>query len=212
MPNVPVVMLVAAAAVLIGVIAVALGRGGELTYFPADYAPIRLDKVSATDVVLFRPPLALWGYNAQATDEALNRIADALTERDIEIGVLRQQVESLRDPVDGSRFRDELDGPDGPGGPGAELSGRGPGESSGTGWAGAAGPRPGNWPAPEPGGATSGGHPAPEPEVAGRPARSGRNEEEPGGRAASASGAGVSGNGASGNGAPRDPAARASGG
>ena len=95
MLNVPVVMVLAAAAVLAGVVAVALGRGGELFFFQADYAPLRLEKVTATDVVLFRPPLAIWGYNAQATDEALNRIADALTERDIEITALRQQVADL---------------------------------------------------------------------------------------------------------------------
>jgi hypothetical protein len=91
----PVVMLVAAGAVLIGVIVVALGRGGELAYFQADYFPLKLEQVSATDVALFRPPMALWGYNAQATDEALNRIATALTERDIEISALQQQVADL---------------------------------------------------------------------------------------------------------------------
>ena len=91
----PVVMLVAAGAVLIGVIVVALGRGGELAYFQADYFPLKLDQVSATDVALFRPPMALWGYNAQATDEALNRIATALTERDVEISALQQQVADL---------------------------------------------------------------------------------------------------------------------
>ena len=88
-------MLVAAVAVLAGVIAVALGRGGELAFFPADYAPLKLDEIAATDVVLFRPPMAAWGYSVQATDEALNRIAEALTERDIEITALRQQVADL---------------------------------------------------------------------------------------------------------------------
>ncbi|HEV2452599.1 MAG TPA: hypothetical protein VGS62_11820 [Streptosporangiaceae bacterium] len=106
MPYVPVVMLVAAVAVLVGVIVVALGRGGELAYFQPDYAPLRLDEVTATDVVLFRPNFSLWGYNVPATDEALNRIADALTERDIEISALRRQVESLRQsPL--RLFRDE---------------------------------------------------------------------------------------------------------
>ena len=95
MLNVPVVMLVAALAVLVGVIAVAVGRAGELTFFQADYAPLKLDEIAATDVVLFRPPMALWGYSVQATDEALNRIAEALTERDIEITALRQQVANL---------------------------------------------------------------------------------------------------------------------
>lgn len=91
----PVVMLVAAAAVLIGVVVVALGRGGELSFFPADYAPLRIEQVSATDVALFRPPAAVWGYNMQATDEALSRIAEALTERDIQISALEQQVTDL---------------------------------------------------------------------------------------------------------------------
>jgi hypothetical protein len=111
MLNVPVVMVLAAAAVLAGVVAVALGRGGELSFFQADYAPLRLEKVTATDVVLFRPPLAVWGYNAQATDEALNRIADALTERDIEITALRQQVADLEaaGPAARPRGRDRLD-------------------------------------------------------------------------------------------------------
>ncbi|HEX4063835.1 MAG TPA: hypothetical protein VHY58_22715 [Streptosporangiaceae bacterium] len=91
----PVVMLVAAAAVLIAVIVVAMGRGGELAFFQADYAPLKLDEVSATDVALFRPPTALWGYSMQATDEALNRVAAAITERDIEISALQQQVADL---------------------------------------------------------------------------------------------------------------------
>jgi hypothetical protein len=95
MLNVPVVMLVAAVAVLAGIIAVAVGRGGELAFFQADYAPLKLGEIAATDVVLFRPPMALWGYSVQATDEALNRIAEALTERDIEITALRQQVANL---------------------------------------------------------------------------------------------------------------------
>jgi hypothetical protein len=95
MLNVPVVMLVAALAVLAGIIAVAVGRGGELAFFQADYAPLKLDEITATDVVLFRPPMALWGYSVQPTDEALNRIAEALTERDIEITALRQQIANL---------------------------------------------------------------------------------------------------------------------
>ncbi|HEY2575035.1 MAG TPA: hypothetical protein VGI74_01890 [Streptosporangiaceae bacterium] len=96
----PVVMLVAAGAVLIGVIVVALGRGGELADFQADYFPLKLEQISATDVALFRPPVALWGYNAQATDEALNRIATALTERDIELSALQQQVADLEASAD----------------------------------------------------------------------------------------------------------------
>jgi hypothetical protein len=95
MLNVPVVLLVAAAAVLVGVIYVATGRGGELAFFHPDYAPLKMDQVTSTDVALFRPPSALWGYSMQATDEALSRIANAITERDIEISALQQQVADL---------------------------------------------------------------------------------------------------------------------
>jgi hypothetical protein len=139
MLNVPVVMVLAAAAVLAGVVAVALGRGGELFFFQADYAPLRLEKVTATDVVLFRPPLAVWGYNAQATDEALNRIAEALTERDIEIAALRQQVADLEaaGPASRRRARDRLeprgsragDLPPGAGARDAGASGKPPGRA-----------------------------------------------------------------------------------
>ena len=96
MLNVPVVMLVAAAVVLIGVIYVATGRGGELGFFQPDYAPLKMDQVTSTDVALFRPPTALWGYRMQATDEALSRIAGAITERDIEISALQQRVTDLQ--------------------------------------------------------------------------------------------------------------------
>lgn len=163
-------MLLVAAAVLVGVIAVAVGRGGELTYFQSDYAPLRLDEVSATDVVLFRPPLTLWGYNAQATDEALNRIADALTERDIELSALRHQIETLRDsagPSAGLESTGSSNGLESPGSSnGLESPGRGRfrgedelgdgsglsaggrvGQPSGTGWAEPAdSPRPPNMP------------------------------------------------------------------
>jgi hypothetical protein len=128
MPYVPVVMLVAAAAVLAGVIAVALGRGGELALFQADYAPVKLDEVAATDVVLFRPPLALWGYSVQATDEALNRIAEALTERDIEITALRQKVANLEGASPAGRQRAYgLGHPDRAGTPGPAPGGSGSG-------------------------------------------------------------------------------------
>jgi hypothetical protein len=108
---VPVVIVVVAVAVLIGVIAVAMGRGGELGYFQPDYAPLNLEEVSATDVALFRPPTALWGYGMQATDEALDRIAGAITERDIEIATLRQRVADLEASAGGQRAPGEAGPP-----------------------------------------------------------------------------------------------------
>ena len=84
--------------ILAGVFVVATGRGGELAYEQADHAPLDLGPVSATDVALLRPPTALWGYNMQVTDEALDRIARALRDRDIEIAYLQRQLADLGQP------------------------------------------------------------------------------------------------------------------
>jgi hypothetical protein len=51
--------------------------------------------VSATDVALLRPPTGLWGYNMQATDEALERVAESIRERDVRIVALEQLVTDL---------------------------------------------------------------------------------------------------------------------
>ncbi len=65
--------------------------------FPSDYLPPTLDDLlTAADVAALRPPSGLWGYNIQVTDEALGRIAQVVTERDVEIAVLRQQLAELR--------------------------------------------------------------------------------------------------------------------
>jgi hypothetical protein len=91
---VPILLLLAAAVILVGVVSVAMGHGGEMAEFAMDYLPP--DLVTAADVALLRPPSAIWGYNAQVTDEALNQIAQVITERDVEIAVLRQQLAELR--------------------------------------------------------------------------------------------------------------------
>ena len=97
MHTVPVLLLLAGAVILAGVVAVAMGHGGEMAEFPSDYVPPTLgDLLTATDVAMLRPPAALWGYNTQVTDEALSRIAQIVTERDVEIAVLRQQLADLR--------------------------------------------------------------------------------------------------------------------
>jgi hypothetical protein len=92
--TVPILLLLAAAVILVGVVSVAMGHGGEMAEFATDYVPP--DLVTAADVVLLRPPSAFWGYNVQVTDEALNRAAQVITERDVEIAVLRQQLAELR--------------------------------------------------------------------------------------------------------------------
>lgn len=93
----PVVLLVAAAVVIFGgVIAVALGRGGEMTEFSADVRPLDADIATAADVALLRPSVALWGYDKRSTDEALNLVARAVTERDVEITRLRRQIADMQ--------------------------------------------------------------------------------------------------------------------
>lgn len=91
-----VVLLVVAAAILVGVVAVAAGRGGEMTEFSPDVRPLDGDIATAADVALLRPPGALWGYDRRSTDEALNLVARTVTERDVEIARLRRQIADLR--------------------------------------------------------------------------------------------------------------------
>jgi hypothetical protein len=101
--GVPVILLlVAAAAILVCVVLAALGRAGEMAAFPSDSAPLRMEEMTAADVALLRPPLALWGYNVPATEEALGVIARAVTARDAEIATLRQELADLRARPDSS--------------------------------------------------------------------------------------------------------------
>ena len=88
-------MVIAFIAVLAVVVVVARGRGGELSVERGDYAPLDVGPVSATDVALLRPPTGIWGYSMQATDEALEQIAEAIRERDVRIVALEQLVTDL---------------------------------------------------------------------------------------------------------------------
>ena len=93
-----VLMVVAIVAILVAIVFVAIGQGGEMAHFPNDYAPPEFGAMAATDVALLRPPTALWGYHMQATDEALNSIALALSDRDVRIASLERQLADARDP------------------------------------------------------------------------------------------------------------------
>jgi hypothetical protein len=88
-------MWVIVVAVVAGAVLVARGRGGELSVEGNDYPELELGPVSATDIALLRPPMALWGYNMQATDEALDRIAASIRDRDVRIVALEQLVTDL---------------------------------------------------------------------------------------------------------------------
>jgi hypothetical protein len=92
---VAVLIWIAVVVVLAFVIFVAMGRGGELSAERNDYHALDLGPVSATDVVLLRPPTGLWGYNIQATDEAMYQIAQSIRERDVRIVALEQLVTDL---------------------------------------------------------------------------------------------------------------------
>jgi hypothetical protein len=89
---VDIVLLLAAAAILGGVLAVAMGRGGELAVFSRDVpvAPIRAR--TPADVAMLRLPLGLFGYQQQATADALRAVAGLLDERDAEINRLRDEI------------------------------------------------------------------------------------------------------------------------
>jgi len=124
--------LVAAAAILAGVVIAALGRAGEMATFAGDTAPLELDEVSATDVALLRPPMSLWGYNAQATEDALRVIARSVTARDVEIATLRRELADLQSRQDGARATGTGGRPAGPAGPVRPGGPAGPGGAAST--------------------------------------------------------------------------------
>ena len=84
-------IVLAAAAILAGVVVVAMGRGGELSRErPA--APAATNFRTWSDVASYRPPAALLGYHAGATEYALAQVARAIAERDAEIDLLRRRL------------------------------------------------------------------------------------------------------------------------
>jgi hypothetical protein len=118
-----VILFLAAAAILGGVVLAALGRAGEMTMFPADYPPLDLGEVSATDVALLRPPMALWGYNVQATEDSLQAIAQSVSARDVEIATLRRELADVRAREPTGPLRPAAGGDESPGSHGGAASG-----------------------------------------------------------------------------------------
>lgn len=93
-----VLLAIAAACVVLAVVVVASGRGGELVLFapggpgpelPADRTP------DADDVFGVRLPRRVWGYQMDHVDTVLNRVAHALAERDARLAVLEQRIADL---------------------------------------------------------------------------------------------------------------------
>ncbi|MEV5568600.1 hypothetical protein AB0L06_01005 [Spirillospora sp. NPDC052269] len=106
-----VVLVLAGVAVLGAVVVLAMGRGGELGRTHPDVPPLPLldgARVTGPEVAMLRLPRALWGYQMNVTDEALHRLAYALTERDTRMAAMEQRIADLR-----RRLADE-ESPDGP--------------------------------------------------------------------------------------------------
>jgi hypothetical protein len=94
---VSVVIVLAAAVILGGVVVVAMGRGGELSRERPEL-PARSDFRTWSDVAGYRPPPALLGYHAGATEYALSLIARTIAERDAEIDWLRNRLAEVIRP------------------------------------------------------------------------------------------------------------------
>jgi hypothetical protein len=99
---VPVAIFLAAAVILGGVIVVAMGKGGELSRERPEL-PNRTDFRSWSDVAEYRPPGALLGYHAGATERALALIARTIAEQDAEIDWLRGRLSELQPERAGAR-------------------------------------------------------------------------------------------------------------
>lgn len=113
------VLLASALAILAGVVAVAMGRGGEMARSERDL-PVRPPRIrSASDVARLRLPIGLLGYSEQATDEALDAAARLIAEQEAEIARLREEVWRLR-PERNQEAR--ADGPGGDGQAGSASS------------------------------------------------------------------------------------------
>ena len=103
----PVVILLAAAVILGGIVVVAMGHGGELARDKVE-APATGDLRSWSDVARYRPPPALLGYHAASTEQALMIIARSIAERDAEISWLRSRLAELQ-PESAGRSGDVTD-------------------------------------------------------------------------------------------------------
>jgi DivIVA domain-containing protein len=80
--------IVVAAAVVFVVAAVAMGYGGSITHFAPDWPGRRLPEgrtVRADDVAQLRFSIAFRGYRMSEVDDALDRLAGEIAERDARI-------------------------------------------------------------------------------------------------------------------------------
>jgi hypothetical protein len=84
--------LLAAGAILGGVVVVAMGRGGEMALFDRDL-PLKITRLETPgEVATMALPFGLLGYQARATGHALVEVANLLARRDAEIVALRREL------------------------------------------------------------------------------------------------------------------------
>jgi hypothetical protein len=102
---VAVVLVLACLAVLAAVVALAMGRGGELSVARRDLPPLPPpDDRPFLGPEPFALPRGFWGYQVEMTDQAIGRLRHALYERDLRMATLERQVSDLR-----RRLRDAED-------------------------------------------------------------------------------------------------------
>lgn len=93
-----VLVAAAALAVLVGVVCIVLGKGGQLARFEADHPPLALPEdrpVKALDLGRLVLPLSMWGYHVRAVDELLLRLTATLSEREERIEDLEWRLSRL---------------------------------------------------------------------------------------------------------------------
>jgi hypothetical protein len=110
---VAIVIVLAAGVILAGVVVVAMGRGGELAR-DQRAEPAATDFRTWSDVASYRPPGALLGYDAGATEYALAQVARAIAERDAEIDLLRRRLAAAQLATD-AQWQVSRTGEQGPG-------------------------------------------------------------------------------------------------
>ena len=103
-------IVIAAVVLLGGIVVVAMGMGGELVRDRSD-EPTAADFESWADVASYRPPAALLGYHAGATERALQLTSRVIAEREAEIAWLRERLRELQ--PEGEREHGTLIGPAG---------------------------------------------------------------------------------------------------
>ncbi|WP_433416164.1 hypothetical protein ACQP1V_39525 [Microtetraspora malaysiensis] len=92
-----VVLALAAIAVVAVTVKVSQGHGGEMAVFPPDTPPLVIPRgrLYAADLARLQLPIGLVGYQTDAVDATLQRVAASLGERDLHIAALEQRLAEL---------------------------------------------------------------------------------------------------------------------